>query len=98
MLAVGSRLAPVDLAGLVVHPFAFAGYMLAVTLHRQLLEISRETFEILLIGQNCRGLRTEKIAVPDCQKPHQRWQILTKRRGSEMLIHLLKALQHGVEV
>src|SRR4051794_29874468 len=71
VLAVGSWLAPVDLTSLVAHRFAFAGHVLAVAFHRQLLEISWKALEILLVGQNCRRFRTEKVAVPNCQNSHQ---------------------------
>ena len=69
MLAVGARLAPVDRAGLVVDALAIERHMLAVALHRELLQIRRKALEVLLVGQHGDGRRVEEIAVPDRQQP-----------------------------
>ena len=42
--------------------------MLAVAFHRQLLQISGEALQVLLVGQHRHGLRTEEIVVPDRQQ------------------------------
>ena len=62
--------------------------MLAVALHRQLLQIGREALQILLVGQDGDGLRAEEIGVPERQQPHQHRQVLLERRGAEVLVHL----------
>src|SRR5215468_12545796 len=67
MLTVGSRLAPIDGTGIGIDPLTIESHMLAVTLHRQLLEVSRKALEILLVGQHRHGLRTEEVVVPDGQ-------------------------------
>src|SRR6202040_2537943 len=50
MLSVGAGLAPVDRPGLVIHAFAIERNVLAVALHRELLQVGREAFEILIVG------------------------------------------------
>ena len=60
MLAIGSRLAPVDRTRLVVRRFAFASVVLAVAFHRQLLQIGWKSLEILLIRQNRHGLQRQR--------------------------------------
>src|SRR6202035_3985978 len=50
VLAIGSRLAPIDRAGVSVHRRSIEPHMFAVALHRQLLEISRETLQVLVVG------------------------------------------------
>src|SRR5262245_25101774 len=98
MLAVGSRLSPIDGTGIVIDPLTIESHMLAVTLHRQLLEVSRKALEVLLIGQHRHGLCAEEVVIPDGQEAHEHRQIPLKWRGAEMLIHLVKAVQHRAEI
>src|SRR6266542_3140596 len=98
MLTVGSRLAPIDGTGIVIDFFAIERHMFAVALHRQLLQISRKALEILLIGQDRHGLCAEEIVVPHAQEAHEHRQVALEGSGSEMLVHLVKAVQHGAEV
>src|SRR5208282_6578966 len=49
VLTVGSRLAPVDGSGLVTYFGSLERDVLAIALHRQLLEIGREALEVLLV-------------------------------------------------
>src|SRR5215475_2491254 len=98
MLTVGSRLPPIDGTGIVIDPLTIDSHMFAVAFHGQLLQISRKALEILLIGQHRHGLRTEEVVVPDGQEAHEHWQIALKGSGAEMLIHLMKTIQHGAEV
>src|SRR5262245_41302052 len=75
VLAVGSGLTPVDRTGLAVHGRAGERHVLAVALHRQLLEIGREALQILVVGQHRDGLGAEEVVVPDAKKSQERWQI-----------------------
>ena len=50
VLPIGARFAPVDRAGLVIHVLRRERDVLAVALHRELLEIGGEAFQVLLIG------------------------------------------------
>src|SRR4030081_3537419 len=75
MLAIGSRLAPVNLTCVVRDSLPIECHMLAIALHRQLLQVSWEPFQILFIGQYRHGLRPEEIAVPDRQKTHKHREI-----------------------
>ena len=72
--------------------------MLAVAFHRQLLEIGGKTLEILLVRQDRDGLGPEKVVVPDRQQAHQHGQVLLERRGAEVLVHFMEAVEHGAEV
>src|SRR4029434_4212673 len=67
MLPVRSRFTPIDRPGIVVDLFAIQSDVLAVTLHRQLLEISRKSFQVLLVGKDSDCLRIEEIRVPECE-------------------------------
>ena len=44
--------------------------MLAVALHRQLLQIGREALQVLLVGQHRDRLRAEEVVVPDAEQAH----------------------------
>ena len=72
--------------------------MLAVALHRQLLEIGREALQILIVGQHRDGLRAEKVVVPDAEKAHEHRQVALERRGAEVLVDRVEALQHRAEM
>ena len=65
VLAVGARFAPIDGAGIVVHRRPLQRHVLAVALHRQLLQVGREPLQVLLVGQHRDGLRAEEVVVPD---------------------------------
>src|SRR5437870_3511863 len=65
VLAVGSRLAPVDGAGLVGDFRPIKGDVFAVALHRQLLQIGRKSLQVLLVRQYGNRLGTEEVVVPD---------------------------------
>ena len=98
MLAVGSRLAPVNRAGIVVDVGPIDGHMFAVALHRQLLQIGRKPFQVLFVRQDGYGLRSKKIAVPHRQQSHQYRQVALKGGGAEVLVHLVEPIKHGMEV
>ena len=66
VLAVGPRLAPVDRPGLVVDPGAVEGDVLAVRLHRQLLQVGREALQVLVVGQHRDRLRRRRSR---CTRP-----------------------------
>ena len=72
--------------------------MLAVALHRQLLEIGWEPFQVLLVRQYRDRLRSEEIVVPDGQQAHEHRQVALERRGAEVLVHLVEAIQQSAEV
>ena len=72
--------------------------MLSVALHGELLKISRETFQIVFVRENGDGLRSEKVIIPDGQQPHQHGQIFSQRSGAEMLIHLMKPVEHRLKI
>src|SRR5215831_194642 len=55
VLAIGARLAPIDGASIVVDALAVYGDVFAVALHGQLLQIGRESLQILLVGQHRDG-------------------------------------------
>ena len=94
VLAVGPRLTPVDRAGLVVDPGAVEGDVLAVGLHRQLLEVGGEAVQVLVVGQDGDGLGTEEVAVPDGQQAEQDRQVGGQRRLAEVLVDRVEAGQH----
>src|SRR5580700_4087116 len=98
MLAVSSWLAPVDRPSLVGDLGAFERNVLPVALHRQLLQISRKPLEVLLVRKNPNGLSAEEIVVPKGDESHEHGQILIERSSAEMLVHLMKAIQHRAEV
>src|SRR5438445_2132383 len=64
VLAVCAWLAPIDRAGIVGDLVAIQGDVFAVTLHRQLLQISWESLQVLLVWQHCDCLGAEKVVIP----------------------------------
>src|SRR5271157_2688090 len=98
MLAIRSRLPPVDGPSLIGDLRPLEGDVLAIAFHRQLLQVGRKALQILFVGQNRHGLRAEEIVVPETQKPHEHRQIAIKRRGAKVLIHSVKTIEHGTEM
>ena len=86
VLAVGSRLAPEDFAGVVRHWRAVSAHGLAVGLHRQLLQIGGETGQVVRIGQYRTGFRAEELVVPEPDQAEQHRRVGLQRRGAEMLV------------
>src|SRR5438477_2914857 len=70
VLAVGSRFTPINRTGLIADLSPVQCDVFAVAFHRQLLEVSRESLQILLVGQYRDSFCTKEIAVPDAQQTH----------------------------
>jgi len=60
MLSIGARLPPIDRPGLADDLSPIKHDVLAIALHRQLLEVSREALQVLFIRKNRHGLRAER--------------------------------------
>src|SRR3954447_4441453 len=69
VLSVGPRLAEKDRTGPIIDPVAVAIDRLAVALHIELLKISREAMQVLVVGQYRIAVGTEEIGVPDADQP-----------------------------
>src|SRR6516225_8042838 len=61
VLPVGSGLAPVDWAGLMPHRSSFDRNALTVALHCQLLQVSREALQVLVVWQDGNRLCIEEV-------------------------------------
>ena len=80
------------------HSLPIESHVLAIALHRQLLQVSWEPFQILLIGQHRHSLRLKEIGVPDRQKAHKHGQIFFEGSGAEVLVHPVEANKHGPKI
>jgi hypothetical protein len=98
VLAIGLRLSPVDGAGVGLDLRAIERDVLAVALHRQLLQIGREALEVLIVWKDCDRLGAEEVVVPDAQQAHDHWKIVFEWRGAEVPVHLMEAVEHGAEI
>src|SRR5436305_5009241 len=98
VLPICAGLSPDDGSCLVVHLPALQINMLSVTLHIKLLKVGTETVEIMVIGQDRNRLGTEKVVVPDTDQPQQYRQVVFKRSGTKVFIHLMEAGQHFAEM
>jgi len=63
MLSVRAGLAPKDRTGVIGDLFSVKGYVLAVTLHRQLLKVRWEPFQILFVWQDRDRLGIKKVGL-----------------------------------
>src|ERR1700691_4650657 len=98
VLAVGSRLTPVNRTGRISDFRTVECDVLSIALHRQLLQIGWKSLQVLLVRQHGSRLSAEKVGVPDSQKAHQHREVSLERSGAEMLVHLVEAVQHCAEV
>src|ERR1700737_5242936 len=97
MLPVGSGFAPEDGSRLIIDRSPVQRHMLAVRLHRELLQISWKPLEILIVGEDANGLRAAKIIVPDSEQTHQDRQVPVDRRGGKEFIYRGEAGEHRAE-
>ncbi len=97
VLAVGAGLAPKDLAGVARDGRAVPADVLAVGLHGELLQVGRETVQILRVGQHGVRVGAEEIDVPDVHEAHERDDVLLERRVLEVLIDGAEARQELLE-
>src|SRR6266851_1198913 len=98
VLPIRPRLTPVDRPRLSGDTHSLPRDMLAVALHRQLLQVRRKALQILFIRQHSHRLRIEEVGIPDRQQPHQHRQITREGSGAEVFIHLVKPIQHRAKV
>src|SRR5215470_14174363 len=97
VLAVRSWLAPVNRSRIAIDWFPIKCDVLSVALHRQLLQICWKTFQVLLVRQYSYCLRVEEVVVPKRQQPHEHRHVRLEGRRTEMLVHQMKAMQHGAK-
>src|ERR1700692_4603831 len=90
VLAIRSRLAPIDGAGRVSDLGAVKCDVFAVALHRQLLQIGWKSLQVLLVRQHGDRLGAEEIVVPECEETHEDGQVLFERGSPKMLVHLVE--------
>src|SRR6185312_8897186 len=98
VLTISSRLTPINRTCGISHLCPVERDVFAVALHRQLLEISRESFQILLVWQNRNGLGAKEVVVPNREQAHEHWQVALERSRTKVLVHLMEAIQHGSEI
>src|SRR5215510_1098838 len=98
VLAIGARLTPVDGASLVVDRAAIECDVFAIALHGKLLQIRREALQVLLIWQDRYGLGAEEVVVPYTQEPQEHRQVALEGGSAEVLVHLVKTVEHGGEM
>jgi len=98
VLPVGARLPPDDGTGGVAQKLTGAADAFAVAFHVALLEVCREVFQVLFIGQDGVGLRAKEVVVPDAQQRHEHGNVLRERSAAEVLVSRVSAAQEGFEV
>src|ERR1700751_1679267 len=92
ILTVRARFTPVYRAGRLSNLCPNKCDVFAITFHRQLLQVCRESAEVLLIRQKRDCLHSEEIYIPNCQKAHQDRNIPLEGSGEEVHIHVMKAI------
>src|SRR5437764_427158 len=98
VMTIGARLAPMHRTAGTSNRLSIQRYMLPIAFHRELLQVGWEPFEVLFVWQYRNCFRSEEIVVPDGNDSHDHGQIVLKRRGSKVFVHLMEASQHRVEV
>ena len=98
VLSIGAGLAPIDRARVIADAAASQCHMLAVALHRQLLEIGGEALQVLLVWKDAEGLGTEKVIVPNCEQTHHDREIAIEGGSTEVLVDFMRTGEHRHEV
>ena len=71
---------------------------LAVALHVELLQVGRQPMQVLFVRQHGVRLGAEHARVPHAQQPEHHRQVALDRRGPEVLVHLVRAVEELLEV
>ena len=98
VLAVGAGLAPHHRRGLRVERRAVAIDALAVALHLELLQVRGQALQVLFVRQHRVRLRAEHARVPYAEQAEHDRHVLLDRRGAEVLVHLVGAVEHLLEM
>src|ERR1035438_9255869 len=98
VLTIGTRLAPIDWTCRIVDLSTFESYVFAIAFHGQLLQVRRKALEVLFVREHGDRLSPEKVGIPDAKQPQQHWQIVFEGCSAEVLVHLVEAVQHGLEI
>jgi len=72
--------------------------VLAIAFHGELLQVSREALEVLLVGQHGDSLGVEEVVVPDGEQAHEHGQVLLEGRGAEVLVDGMEASEQLAEI
>ena len=98
VLPVRAGLAPLDRACRMRDALAVAVYGLAVGFHVHLLQICRETAQVLVVRQHRVRLRAVCVRVKYPQKRKYDRQVALEARRAEVLVHLPVAFEEAREV
>ena len=98
VLAVGAGFAPIHRAGVCINAGAIEFHVFAVALHGELLEVGREPLQVLVVGKNSDGLGAEEVVVPHGEETMEDRDVLFKRRGAEVFVHLVEPREHVAEI
>ena len=92
VLAVRTRFAPEDRAGLVIDAQGVAVNGLAVRFHVGLLEVGGKAVQVLVVREHRVAGSAEEVVVPHADEGEDDRHVLVGRGGLEVLIHLVGAL------
>ena len=71
---------------------------LAVALHLELLQVGRQPLQPLLVRQTPRVSQRPARSVPDAEEAQYDGRVPFERRGAEVLIHFVRAIEQLLEV
>ena len=93
VLAVGSRFAPEDLAGVGGDVVAAGGDRLAVGLHRQLLQVGGEAGHVVAVGQDRANADIPEVVVPEADQAEDDRCVAFEGLGAEVLVDHVEAVE-----
>ena len=91
VLAIGTYATPNHRAGVVIYFATINGHAFAVTFHVELLQVSRQRAQVVVVWQDGVGVHTKEVNVPDTQQSHNDGHVVFERGRAEMLIHQVGA-------
>src|ERR1700681_4058401 len=97
MLTICSRLPPIDRSRRIIDSSTLERHVLTVTFHRQLLQIRRESFQVLFIGQHRNRFGLEKIVVPEGEEAQKDGPVFLEWCGTEVCVHFVKTVEKSPE-
>ena len=98
MLAIRARFAPENFTGLICDRGAVPADRLTVRLHGQLLQVCRETVQILVIRKYCMRCCTEEVHIPYVHEAEKRYNVLFQRGAGEIFVNRVEPLEEVLKI
>ena len=98
MLGIGAWLPPNQISSLIVNRISFAINALPIALHNALLQVGRQTVEVLGVRNNHLAFCSVKVIVPQGDQRKYDRNVFIQRRICKMCVHGMSPFEEFLEM